>query len=156
MVTDPNTLLSVYAALAENVYRRDSNNDQALSIPEIGELTGVSLAVEPLSAEVTVFGQDGQSLGNLQTNGDYYYSERGFVGMIVQVEGKYVVVFRGTDTTLSGWSSVRAAVARDDTDSYTPNVIARPRRCRGDPGNRRRVPDDAGLPRRLRLLAMTG
>lgn len=116
MVTDPTTL-AVYAALAENVYRRDSNKDQALSVNEIGVLTGVNVVARAANSGVIVAGQDegplaswtdsgGTTHNDLAVDGDYYYSDRGFVGMIVEVGGKYVVVLRGTDTTLSGWGSV--------------------------------------------------
>lgn len=47
MVTD-STMLAVYAALAENVYRRDHNLDQALNISDIGALvTGGIQVVNP-------------------------------------------------------------------------------------------------------------
>ena len=116
MVTDPTTL-AVYAALAEMAYRRDSLNDQALSISDIDAITSLNSTVQlPDSAKpVFVTGPDFQNLGNLLTDGIYYYSERGFVGTIVRVGDKFVVIFRGTDTTLSGWSSVVAVATGNDT-----------------------------------------
>ena len=105
MVTDPTTL-AIYAALAENVYRRDSSYDQALSIADIDAITSSDLNVQlPDQNPIAVTDADGQPLGSLQTHGNYYYSDRGFSGMIVEIDGKFVVVLRGTDTTLDGYSS---------------------------------------------------
>jgi len=112
-------ILTVYAALAEHIYRRDSVNDQALNISDIENVLGpqsvVAINASDPDNAVSVTDQDGETLGNLQTHGNYYYSDRGFVGMIVEVGGKHVVVLRGTDTTLSGWSDAWRAAFGDRT-----------------------------------------
>jgi len=113
-------ILTVYSALAEHIYRRDSNLDQALNIEDIAGVLGlddlpVPTLVNGNPLPISVTGQDGETLGNLQSDGNYYYSERGFVGMIVEVGGKHVVVLRGTDTTLSGWSDAWRAAFGDRT-----------------------------------------
>ena len=82
-------ILTVYSALAEHIYRRDSNYDQPLKITDIAQVLGlqtlpvVNASLPENAVEVT--GPDGETLGNLQTDGNYYYSSRGFTGMIVQV-----------------------------------------------------------------------
>ncbi len=75
------TDLQVAAALDEQVYRRAAG-DQPLSDGDIGA-TGISVGVSGLT-------QDG--------NTAYYYNNAtGFVGRIVQANGKVFVVLRGTD-----------------------------------------------------------
>lgn len=123
MVIDQNTL-TVYAALAEIVYRR-AGVDQALIFNDIAKVIGPNAVIDAVNPavntvyvksqdddpDVVVTDQNSQaaSLGPLKTDDVYYYSDRGFSGMIVEIGGKHVVVFRGTDTTLSGWSSVFAS-----------------------------------------------
>lgn len=116
MATDPNTLLSVYAALAENVYRRDHNLDQALSVEEISALTGITIEKEQAVTDLAITGPDGTGLGNLLADEEFYYSQRGFGGMIVKIGTTYVVVLRGTDSAISGWDAVVSTVLKDDID----------------------------------------
>ena len=86
MTTSP----AQYAALAEWIYARDSV-DQALSLDEIG-------AGQVIDAELVV--NLDPALGLTRSSGNYY-SERGFVGTIIQQgpveDPSYIVVLRGSD-----------------------------------------------------------
>ncbi len=92
------TGVALYAALAEQIYRRD-NRDQALADGDIfgqGQFAQGGFATQ----------QTGLSL-----NGDgFYYQEgpdNGFVARVVKVESTYIIVYRGTD--LSGSQAELAA-----------------------------------------------
>ena len=75
-----------YAALADQVYVRDPNLDQNLSLDEINstfqEIASSFLSVPSLRRPEDSF---------------YYYSDNGFVAHVVKDGDNYIVVFRGVD-----------------------------------------------------------
>jgi len=72
------------AALAEEIYRRNTL-DQPVTLAALG-----------VEAKTLTNTPDG-----LTPSGGFYYSERGFVGQVVEKNGTYYVIFRGTDLTES-------------------------------------------------------
>jgi hypothetical protein len=90
MPTSPYQLYQ-YAALAEWMYARNSA-DQPTQLSEIG--AGNTIAVDDFF--VATNPNPGLTLA-----GDKYYSERGFVGTVIQQgvgeNAKYIVVLRGSD-----------------------------------------------------------
>ena len=80
-------ILTVYAALAEHIYRRDSQNDQALNISDIANVLGldeldvtnaetnpVSVTDQDANPLVSWTDSEGESHTDLAANGNYYYS----------------------------------------------------------------------------------
>src|SRR5713226_4220592 len=94
---------AIYAALCEQVYRRDDKIDQAIKLADI---PGIS---EPLNVDVSKLPA---SLNLTQKDG-YIYSTggdtAGFVALVTKVNGKFVITLRGTDSTVSAWTSAMAA-----------------------------------------------
>ena len=89
-----------YAALSEHVYRRKDDTDQAIKLSDISDgLTPL------LGIGVQSFG-----LSLTQEASGYIYSTgggtSGFAALVTKVGSKYVITFRGTDSTVSAWSSV--------------------------------------------------
>jgi hypothetical protein len=88
---------ALYAALSEHIYRRDEANDQAIKLSDIGVAPPINLSGLA-------------SLGlNLTQEGGYIYSTGGgtggFCAMVSELGGKFIVTIRGTDSTVSAWSS---------------------------------------------------
>jgi hypothetical protein len=75
--------LQLVAALAEEIYRRDSG-DIPVTLADVGVT-----AVDPTDLSITGLAQ---ATGN---GAVYYYSARGFVGEVVEKGNTVYVVFRG-------------------------------------------------------------
>jgi hypothetical protein len=118
MASDP-TGIALYAALSEQVYRRNEDSDQAIKLTDIRSglrLTSVDTSLLPASL-------------NLTSDGGYIYSTgggtNGFVAMVTQIEGKYIVTIRGTDSTLSAWGTTLTAALTGNSPATptTPTLI---------------------------------
>ncbi len=93
------TGIALYAALSEHIYRRNERDDHALKLGDIKDgLTPLTDLPLPGGLNLT------------QDTSGYIYSTgggtSGFCAMVTLIGGKYVVTFRGTDSTVSAWESV--------------------------------------------------
>jgi Ca2+-binding RTX toxin-like protein len=110
--------MALYAALSEQVYRRDETNDQGI------KLTDIRAGLTPLqNIPVQGFG-----LNLTQDASGYIYSTgggtSGFCAMVTLVDNKYVVTFRGVDSTLSAWETVYAnAIAANPPPPQNPATL---------------------------------
>jgi hypothetical protein len=108
--------MALYAALSEHIYRRDAVLDQTIKLVDITGTTA-PLTLSSLPAGL-----------NLQNDGGYIYSSgggtSGFVAMVNLIGGKYVVTFRGTDSTYTAYGSVYAGALNGNTPvPTTPGLI---------------------------------
>ncbi|MEZ5920118.1 MAG: hypothetical protein R3C60_02080 [Parvularculaceae bacterium] len=91
----------VYAALSEHIYRRDSTKDQALRGVDIAAALGLAEdeLFPPLNAEqINAL----TAIGLVIDQSRYVYNpNNGFEAALAFYNGKWVVVFRGTDTIYS-------------------------------------------------------
>jgi Ca2+-binding RTX toxin-like protein len=98
----------LYSALSENVYRRNTLLDQGLALNEI-RLDGSLLVDSSYTAGPNFIGNWGLNLA-YDPQG-YIYSTggntSGFGALVVQdmLTGKWVITFRGTDSTVNGWTA---------------------------------------------------
>jgi len=113
------TGIALYAALSEQIYRRNETLDQAIKLSDvIGDQGLVPINVAALPSGL-----------NLASDAGYIYSTgggtSGFVAMVTQVGTQYVVTFRGVDSTLSAWGTVFAnAMATNPPPPQNPaNLI---------------------------------
>ena len=99
------TGMALFAALSEHIYRRDEVNDQSLKLSDIID------ASRPLAINMAGLSA---SLNLVQGSDGYIYSTggatSGFSAMVNRIGDQYVITFRGTDSTLSAWSTVFANV----------------------------------------------
>lgn len=84
--------IELAAALAEEIYRR-ADGDNPIDIELDLNVTSVDLA--------EVSGLTRNEDATLENKEYYYYSEKGFVGRVVEKDGVVYVVFRGTDEASS-------------------------------------------------------
>jgi hypothetical protein len=110
MMTNTNLSgVQLAAALAEQVYRRNSN-DIPVTLTELG---ATPLTVTP--ADPNQFATDRSTVDNAT----YYYTPRGFVGEVVQKDGVVYVVFRGTDSSESFFNGLKKAAANGFNQTAT-------------------------------------
>jgi hypothetical protein len=95
--------LQIGAALAEQVYNRNSN-DGPISLDQLGVQSVLNLTQPP---------------GLTPPNDGFYYSPRGFVGEVVTDGTTVYVVIRGTDLSANFLDGVRAALG-SGLNQYAP------------------------------------
>jgi hypothetical protein len=91
-----------YAALSELIYRRSQQLDIPILLKNISD-SYRAVSVDPVrDANILANGRQRDT----DDTGSYVYSPRGFVGeIILDGNSHYIVVFRGVDSTYSGWGS---------------------------------------------------
>lgn len=121
-MTSSLTEVAFACALTEEIYRRASS-DQPLLLSEIG---GVARRLEFDPQNLFIDRRDDEG---------YYYSPRGFVGRVVEKDGKFYVVLRGTDSSegfLEGAAKALAAMksqtaldpeAKSDLGDWANNIL---------------------------------
>lgn len=106
MITIPDGKHDLYvaAALADMIYARDPD-DQAVTLQDIADQLGGSPTVlsrgqvsSPDNDRADTAFSELSSGGVVQSSNEYFYSNTGFVGAIIQDGSKYIVVLRGSDT----------------------------------------------------------
>jgi hypothetical protein len=95
----------IAAALAESIYRRNSQNFQVT----LRDLKAKAIIVPDPNANWATSPLRSQQIQNLVEQDDYYYNvNTGFVGQIVEQGSTYYVVFRGTDSAQSAFAAAAA------------------------------------------------
>lgn len=95
----------IYAAFSEHIYRRDRGDDQSIRFEDLNEI-GRNVTFNELNADQVAAVNRFSS----KENGEFYdqrlyihenryiYSESGFQATIAEVDDKWVITFRGSDT----------------------------------------------------------
>jgi hypothetical protein len=106
------------AAFCEQVYRRSSNEQQLVSGPPDFEGFGKLVPNRGITVRTNLLNLDPgitQSETNGQNDGFYYNLSNGFVGQVIEANGKTFVVLRGSDLSTSFGSALKSLIFASPT-----------------------------------------